>query len=413
MREQTVKYLRFTAIAAAIASALLLASVGRTLVFRGVEVGVLLVLFGVIAWLERVATATTVQRDRALAENHELQTRLNGLQQRSKEMMALVELGENLRLASTVAEANEIIRAFGPHLMPGWNGAVYLAGGVRAIVELAASWGTPPSHESFATSDCWALRRGATHTVARCEESLRCRHMQADERSPRICVPMLALGEAIGVLTVGAGNQAVSGDGAGSFAKALGDQVALAIGNLRLQETLRDHAVRDPLTTLFNRRQMEGSLASHLLTGSSTGTSTGIAIIDVDHFKQFNDTWGHAGGDALLQQLARSIESVLCDGEVLCRYGGDELVAITPGMTLELLRARAERMCEAVRNLRVRIDDRAVSGITVSIGIAVAPDHGTSAETLFVAADRGLYAAKSGGRNRVGAPPHLATLDAA
>lgn len=406
------RYLRFGAVTAAIVSAILLASVGRTLAFRGVEVAVLALLFGIIAWLENVASRHTSELDRAASENRDLQTRLAGLQQRSREVMLLAELGENLRLASTVAEADEIIHSFGPHLMPGWSGAVYLAGQTRGVVELTASWGRPDP-AMFGTADCWALRRGTTHSMPRMDEALRCRHAAGDGAPARICVPMIALGEAIGVLTVRADSEDSPRDAAGSFAKAFADQIALAIGNLRLQETLRDHAVRDPLTTLFNRRQMEESLAARLLEGSRTGTQTGIAIIDVDHFKHFNDTWGHAGGDALLQQVARVIQSVLCEGELLCRYGGDELVAITPGMTADLLRARAERMCEAVRDLRVRLDDRAISGITVSIGIAVSPEHGTNAETLFVAADRGLYAAKSGGRDRVGSPPSIATLDAA
>lgn len=175
-----------------------------------------------------------------------------------------------------------------------------------------------------------------------------------------------------------------------------------------LLEITEMRAIRDSLTGVYNRRWLEE-------TSFEPVPSTGVIVADVDHFKSYNDRWGHAGGDALLQELARLMRRLFGNGEVVCRIGGEEFLIIIPHVSFEALRESAESLVEQSRRLVVQLDGERLGAITVSAGIAVAPHHATTIEGLIAAADRALYAAKSGGRDRVAIPPHqvVAGRDAA
>jgi diguanylate cyclase (GGDEF)-like protein len=139
-------------------------------------------------------------------------------------------------------------------------------------------------------------------------------------------------------------------------------------------------------------------------------------LVDVDHFKRFNDMSGHAAGDAVLQQLAKLMQSVFRDEDVVCRYGGEEFLVVLPGASFEDVRSRAEYLRASARDLRIHLDGQILDGITISAGIAAAPSHGSTATALIAAADRALYGAKSAGRDRVATPPPqavAASVDAA
>ena len=149
---------------------------------------------------------------------------------------------------------------------------------------------------------------------------------------------------------------------------------------------------------------MEETLGREIHGASRQGGSLSLVMLDVDHFKPYNDRYGHEAGDALLRELGVWLASQLRQGDVPCRYGGEEFVLILPGASLEGTRARAERLREAVRLLRVQHRDQALDPITVSLGIASYPLHGATADALLRAADLALYRAKADGRNRVGVP---------
>ena len=186
------------------------------------------------------------------------------------------------------------------------------------------------------------------------------------------------------------------------LAEAFARRIAVALANLHEQEALRARAVRDSLTGLFNRRWMKETLNRC----SRNCVQTGVIVADVDHFKSYNDRWGHAGGDALLQHLARLMQRIFREQDVVCRLGGEEFVIIVPDASFEDLREGAERLVEESRRMAVHLDGQLLGTITVSAGIALTPHHATTAEELISAADRALYAAKSAGRDRVAIPPH-------
>lgn len=178
------------------------------------------------------------------------------------------------------------------------------------------------------------------------------------------------------------------------------EQIALALSNLRLRETLRNQAIRDPLTGLFNRRYLEETLNQEISRAERNKQPIAVIMIDIDHFKQYNDTYGHEAGDVVLSELGRFLERSLRGGDTPCRYGGEEFSVILPGASPEGALLKAERLRNEVKELNIHYRGRSVGGITLSLGVAVFPDHGSVGETLLRAADQALYQAKRGGRDR-------------
>ncbi|HEX8254551.1 MAG TPA: sensor domain-containing diguanylate cyclase [Thermoanaerobaculia bacterium] len=303
----------------------------------------------------------------------------------------LIEMSGLLQVSTTFDDAIEIVPVFGRHLFPALDGALYVAKGSR--FELAATWGETRSHASTHGPQCQAARYASVQLVDAAELDVRC----AVADGATLCLPLLGGGVSIGVLTLRARDGESLRSRTNLFAHAFADHVSLALANLRLQEKLLALAERDSLTGAFNRRYMEETLERELTSNARTGA----ILIDVDHFKTFNDTHGHAGGDALLQLIAKVMKQVLGDDGIVCRYGGDEFVVVLPDTAPELVRDAAERLRVATRELRV--DD--LGGATISIGFACTPEHATSAQGLMAAADRALYNAKATGRDRVASPP--------
>lgn len=167
------------------------------------------------------------------------------------------------------------------------------------------------------------------------------------------------------------------------------------------QDALREQSVRDYLTGLFNRRYMEETLERELIRARRKGLTLGIIMLDVDNFKQCNDTWGHAAGDSILQELGSMLLGNFRGEDVPCRYGGDEFIIILPDASKEVVCERAELICEYYKQFRLKFEDRLLDVVTLSFGVAVFPEHGKSSDVMLRAADEALYRAKHSGRNQV------------
>jgi len=166
------------------------------------------------------------------------------------------------------------------------------------------------------------------------------------------------------------------------------------------QLELNLQAMRDPLTGLYNRRQMEESLHREVLRARRVGAAVGVMAIDVDHFKRINDTMGHEAGDAALHGIAAELASCVREEDVACRPGGEEFVIILPGMGEAALRQRAEAVRRVIEESRITVGETKLK-ITVSVGLATFPAHGETGTAVLRAADAALYQAKAAGRNRV------------
>lgn len=172
------------------------------------------------------------------------------------------------------------------------------------------------------------------------------------------------------------------------------------------EEELLFQAIRDPLTGLFNRRYLEESLEREIAKSKRHKTPLGLIMLDIDHFKVFNDTYGHLAGDVVLTNLSDVLVTYSRREDIACRYGGEEFVLVLPGTSVGVAKHRAEELRNIVESRKsVKYEKEKLPSVTISLGVAVLPEHGTSREKLLAVADEALYSAKNAGRNKVVVAP--------
>jgi diguanylate cyclase (GGDEF)-like protein/PAS domain S-box-containing protein len=342
--------------------------------------------------------------------NQNLAERLQELDQRSKEINLLSEMGSWLQSCQTTEEAYAVICKSAEQLFPEWSGALYVISASRNAVEAVADWGKPCGAERvFAPDDCWALRRGQPHWFSVGAMAANCRHTNLTRIVKALCVPLMAQGEALGILSLQLvcpiGQQESvshpSDEAERRLAAVLAEHVCLALGNLKLRETLRNQSIRDPLTGLFNRRYMEDSLEREISRANRRRSSVAILMMDLDRFKRFNDTFGHQAGDALLRAFGDFLTKNTRGQDIACRYGGEEFAVVLSDATLAGALQRADILREEVKQLKVHYGGQLLGMVSISMGLALFPDHGATIAEVLRAADQALYSAKREGRDRV------------
>src|SRR5688572_1832963 len=338
------------------------------------------------------------------AANEELRNRSAELSARNQEITLFSKMNDFLQSSATEAEAYSIISETVPQLFPEDSGAVFVISASRDMLEAAAVWGPrPPANLVFQSNECWAHRRGQVHLGIGHERW--CPHVP-DDGHMYICLPLLAQGEMLGILHLTDGRIKDSkADEAGMAEKSkldkiLADNIGLGIANLKLRESMRNLSIRDPLTGLFNRRYMEEALAQEQHRARRDETQLAVIMVDIDHFKQFNDNFGHDAGDAVLRSLGSFFKTHVRGSDIACRYGGEEFLLILSPSTSEGARQRAEKIREAAMLLSVSHANQDLGPITLSLGVAVWPDHGVDPIAIVKAADVALYQAKASGRNQ-------------
>jgi len=350
--------------------------------------------------------------------NQELTVWVNELEHSKHEITLLNEMSDLLQSCFTLQEAGSIITRHAQQLFSFDSGAFFLVNEPKKMLEAVAVWGDKPiGQQLFQPADCWALRQGQTYQTGNLPSEIRCSHLDSQGSAPYICIPILGQGEILGLMHLQSGTPTSSSDQKTTdpsdrrldtsqkskyrLAVTVAKQVGLALANLKLLETLRNQATRDSLTGLFNRRLLAESLEREILRAERSRSFVGIIMIDIDYFKRLNDTFGHAAGDSVLQQLASLLQEQTRGGDLACRYGGEEFVLVLPEASLEGALQRAEQLRREVRHLNLYHGQQTLGVITLSLGVAVFPEHGGTAETLLGAADEALYRAKAAGRDRV------------
>jgi len=348
--------------------------------------------------------------EHARQAHEKLAAALKDSEDRARENAVLTELVDMLQSCSGVEEAYTITGVILQRFFASRAGALCITSPSRNVVEAAAAWGDVPiTDQVFGPNDCWALRRGKAHVAESASSPTACRHVHASKPGGYVCVPLSAQGETLGVLCV----ETVSSPGGPSDAQAdatgalvrqateVGEHISLALANLRLREALRNQSIRDSLTGLFNRRYLEESLERELYRAARSHESVALLVIDIDHFKRFNDALGHQAGDAFLRVVGRFLSERIRGMDLACRYGGEEFVLVLPGASGADARGRADAWREEFKHVTAQHDGQALGGVSLSVGISVFPDHGESGEALIHAADQALYRAKAEGRDRV------------
>jgi diguanylate cyclase (GGDEF)-like protein/PAS domain S-box-containing protein len=329
--------------------------------------------------------------------------RIEELRERSERATLLAKMGELLQSCVNLDEVFATALGFAPKIFPTARGAMALLSASRRLTEVIGFWADCrlPAME-FEPTECWALRTGHPHLVRAGDLTAPCIHA-AGVKNAYVCIPILAQGETLGILHLQATDEAPQLDASElSFKTTFAAQVGLSIANIKLREALRTQSVRDPLTGLYNRRYLEEVLEREVRRAARAAQSLGVLMIDLDHFKSLNDTYGHDAGDAVLRETGASLTRGIRAEDFVCRFGGEEFVVILSTASLEVACARAERLRLKMMELTVLHQGRSMGMLTVSIGVAVFPDHGVSPKELMAAADAALYEAKRGGRNQVG-----------
>jgi len=360
----------------------------------------------------RDITASKRAEARAEETNRQL-ARLAAEHERNARSFSLLgEMGNMLQAAVTQEELFGVVSTYSPRLFPDASGALYMYSPSRDDLESVVAWGGfEPSKEErvFKPDECWGLRRGRVHSLLRGSGGMQCRHIAHPDGCDTLCAPVLGQGEIIGLLHLRCiDTKPLSEDELSRsleererVASSAAEYLGLALANMRLREALREQSIRDSLTNLYNRRYLDATLAREVMRAERHAASVAVMMLDIDHFKQFNDTHGHDAGDAMLQTFGAFLSNSTRGGDVACRYGGEEFTLILADTSLESARLRAEEIRASAKNVRGSLDGQELGPITISIGLAAYPTHAATGEGLLAAADVALYEAKQTGRDCV------------
>lgn len=348
---------------------------------------------GDMAQAIRVFRENGLERQRLESElEHDLQLR-----------NLLSRMTQRMQACDTMKEIASVVRRFVPVIMPGCAGRLYVLNHDASGMVASCEWLTPRAATSeFMMNDCWGLRRGTMHYHREEDADVPCAHLEgADEDEKKsVCIPLMTQREVVGLLYMELPEESEAGKRAETYIHMLAENIALSLSNIRLRETLHEMAMADPLTGLSNRRRMEEKFEDALGEMKHSGGRVSIIMMDVDQFKKFNDTYGHAAGDDVLREVAQVLGRLTREDGLAFRYGGEEFAVLLQGASPDAAAERAEGIRREIEQISIVRDDLVISDISASFGVATTPDHG-SGESLFALADAALYSSKASGRNRV------------
>ncbi len=350
-----------------------------------------LIAVSFFGWLAGRMISRAVKREK----NH-LEQRVTD---RTREISLIQTMGGMLNACASIDEVGAIITNIMPDLFPHTHGAVAILKASRNRLEILASWGRPwPIEQGFHPKECWALKKGHQHFSHSESLKIPCPHLLLDLSVQSLCVPLLAQTETIGTFHLL--SDAVLTEENTRLVTPLVKQLGLALANIQLRDHLREQAIRDPLTGMYNRRYMMESFEQFLSRAKRKESTVAVMMVDFDHFKRFNDTFGHEAGDFVLVNISREIKRNMRAEDIVCRYGGEEFFLVCPDISLDNAPMVANKLCESIRRLDLSLKKKSLGSLSISIGISVFPIHADSVEGLMKLADEALYRAKSEGRDR-------------
>ncbi len=388
----------------------------ETAFYIGLEILLLLMLGFITGKSTTMLLSERAKYKRAeeeLRQSHsELASALAKLQQQARDMTLLGEMTDFLHACPLLEDTYAIIGYYTTRLLPFQSGVLFLGDESRDSLVAVSAWGGIEAGKNSphcVPAHCWALRREQIHWMDESSVGLRCHHVDSSAVNQYMCVPLTAQREVTGVLHLQSRpGESESGVPAGeeqtrvlALAKSIGEHITLAVANLRLRETLRNQSIRDGLTGLFNRRYLEETLEREIHRAVREQAPLSILFVDIDHFKSFNDEFGHEAGDAVLRQLGAFLTAQVRYEDIACRYGGEEFVIVLPDAAMSVAAQRAEGIRTGVKSMKVQVGGKTLQGITLSLGVSGIPEFDPVGEILLRAADAALYQAKAEGRDRM------------
>jgi len=338
---------------------------------------IVVVVFGVLA-IGLIKKA--VNNERALQESRIIA--------RTREITLIQTMTTMLNAAYTLDDAAIILLNIMPKLLPSLSGAIFLLDENSSLNE-ASHWGEDWHHDiATMTKNRWLLQdQNSNEDHSRCQPS-----------NYNFCVDLIHDGEFIGILQL-VSEEKIIDEQYQNLTKNLVPQLSSALTNIQLKDSLRNQAIRDPLTGLYNRRFMLEAFEQVLNRAERHNSCLAILMIDLDHFKNFNDTYGHEAGDKVLEMVAEQFKRNLRLEDIACRYGGEEFCILCPDTGIREAHVLAEKLRHCIAEQQVIYQEQALDKVTLSVGISIYPNHGNSSNELLQQADKALYNAKEQGRN--------------
>ena len=379
------------------------ANILRALALLGIPLGLMLVGVVYLLLVNEVRRRGRAERVGTEA-NQRLHQTVVQLERHGADLVELTRYGSLLQSCLSPAEALALAVQTLSRLLPGTGGSLYRIRASNDYAEAVAHWGehAAASAAMLSPEQCWALRRGQPHLLEQSVQAMRCEHIEVapggEGGFSSACLPLAAQGNQLGLVYISAKSPAFLSRL--DLVQAAVEQLSMSLHNLSLQESLRIQSIRDPLTGLFNRRYLEESLVRELASCERRGLPVSVMMLDLDHFKAFNDLHGHAGGDALLAEFGQLLRTHARAEDTACRYGGEEFTLILPEAGREAALECAARLGEKVRHLHVHHLGKELPAVTVSVGIALYRRGADDPEHLLRRADEALYRAKREGRDR-------------
>jgi len=359
-------------------------------------------------WKEREVELNEAVR-RAECAEQDLTLALRYEEERMKEERLLSKLNQWLHSCKRIEELHQVVKTFLSRLLPSSSGTLYVYNFSRDVLVPACSWNTAVEPIEIRSDDCWGLRQGKAYYFGHDGWTFKCDHMptsEPEQEQPKyFCIPIVAHGDTAGMLNiippVNLRDKPNELQHVFKIACICAEQVSLAIANVMLGEQLKNQSTRDSLTNLFNRRFFIERCAREVEKSCRFGLHSSIIALDIDHFKKFNDSYGHEAGDVVLKAFARVLLEHFRADDIVCRAGGEEFTVLLPGAEEHIGIKRAEELLPKVQKMQVRYGNETLPPITVSAGVVSVPESGNCVQTVLNKADRALYAAKGRGRNCV------------
>lgn len=343
----------------------------------------------------------------------QLEKTIQQLEEKNNQANLFIQMSDSFQLAQDEKEITKIAINYARRFFPEESGAFYLKKVENLPLQKDEGWGEFNFKANyFFPDECWALRRGQMHFVEDSQKDILCPHLFQEEKlpGPSLCIPLMAFSKSLGVLVMTCCRKKGVGEKESleeyraqrqGLVLNFSQRLAAALFTIRVLESLREQSIRDPLTGLYNRRFLEESLSREIFRVERTGSMIAVMMLDIDHFKQFNDLYGHEAGDFVLQEIARVLQRSVRREDIVCRYGGEEFSIIMPGASTEIAITRAEIILERTKHLEINYKGQLFRKISISIGLAFFPINGLTGEEVLQAADAALLEAKKAGRDRL------------
>lgn len=341
-------------------------------------------------------TSITLHWLAKLNEREKIQLAMT-LNQRDIELESMHELDALLSTCSALSDANSIVEQLVPNLLPGTSGYISLYKSSRDRLTSQMFWGSSKVETlHFLPNQCWALRKGHQHLAVSDKNRVLCEHYDNVNDASTLCIPLVSHGETIGVMHV---IMPLLEDKTIALAGAIAKRMSMAIANIELKYSLTQQAIRDTLTNLYNRRYLFETLEQLIARAHRNNSEIGIIMLDLDHFKQLNDTYGHDIGDVVLKHTANFFQKHTRESDLVCRYGGEEFCLVCPDSNEQETLLVANKLCTGVASHSINVSVSTNIIVTLSGGIAVYPNKERSIDITIKQADQALYKAKAEGRN--------------